>query len=96
MNADILFRLFGGLAIAITLYLLLPVLDLLEVAFYLVLGVIWAAVVVDLSFLAFGLIGSMGEGVVSWGQRGINSVREKASAVRDDLAARVQEHQATA
>lgn len=90
MTADVMFRLFGGLAIAITLYILLPVLDLLEIAFYLALGVIWGAVVVDLVFLSIGLIGSMGEGVVAWSQGAIRGAQSKVQNIKADLASRVE------
>lgn len=93
MNTETFIRISAGVGVAITLYVLLPVLDLLEISFYLMMGVVWAAVVVDLCLLSLGLIGSMGQGIVAWSQETLRSAKDRTSRMKDDLAARVKDFQ---
>ena len=95
MNTPI--RLGLGLGIAILMYVYLPVLELLEIAFFLAIGVVWALIVVDVILVSTGLISGLGQGMAERGSRFLHnakdSVSAKANQVREDLAARVREQQ---
>ena len=95
MNITTLLRLTGGIGVAVLMYIYLPILELLEIVFFLSLAVVWAIVVVDVVLVSFGVIADLGQGISARGSDFVTNMREKTRAAKADLADRVAEVQAT-
>lgn len=72
------------------MYIFLPVLDILEIVFILLLGVAWALVVVDIFLTAFGMIQDRSLGLSEAWRSSVEWARQGTKRVRTDLATRVE------
>lgn len=94
MNLTTFLRLSGGVGIAIVMWIYLPVLDLLNLAFLVLLGLFWGLIVVDIALVSSGAIVDLGSGVSAWGTGAVARARAKVKDIKSDLAAKVEDIQA--
>lgn len=91
MSMSTFLRLGGGIAMAIVMYLYLPMLDIINLVFVMLIGLVWLLIVVDVALVGFGVVGDLTQGISAWGATALVATQNRVKAAKEDLATRVEE-----
>lgn len=89
MSLNTFLKMTGGIGFLLITYFYLPILQGIEVLFWLVISAVWGFVLIDLVLMVFGVIPDITNGISATTASWLEKFRSRTHDIKEDLRNRV-------